>query len=96
MLHDAAEFVYRSEENEAIGMVSKQRTRSKRRPHYHTMRGVLMYSSIAVPQQGLPLGLAQSSSGPGISSMGRTLSSGRSVQRVYQSGRKRAIAGWRT
>jgi hypothetical protein len=29
MLHDTSEFVYRSEENEAIGMVSKQRTRSK-------------------------------------------------------------------
>ena len=27
VLHDTSEFVYRSEENEAIGMVSKQRTR---------------------------------------------------------------------
>ena len=58
MLHDTSEFVYRSEENEAIGMVSKQRTRSKGRPRYHTMRGVLMHSSLAVTQQGLPLGLA--------------------------------------
>jgi hypothetical protein len=48
----------RGEENEAIGMVSKQRTRSKGRPRYHTMRGVLMHSSLAVTQQGLPLGLA--------------------------------------
>jgi Transposase DNA-binding len=32
VLHDTSEFVYRSEENEAIGMVSKQRTRSKGRP----------------------------------------------------------------
>jgi hypothetical protein len=58
MLHDTSEFVYRSEENEAIGMVSKQRTRSKGRPRYHTVRGVLMHSSLAVTQQGLPLGLA--------------------------------------
>jgi hypothetical protein len=58
MLHDTSEFVYRSEENEAIGMVSKQRTRSKGRPRYHTMRGVLMHSSLVVTQQGLPLGLA--------------------------------------
>jgi hypothetical protein len=39
-------------------MVSKQRMRSKGRPRYHTMRGVLMHSSLAVTQQGLPLGLA--------------------------------------
>jgi len=58
VLHDTSEFVYRSEENEAIGMVSKQRTRSKGRPRYHTMRGVLMHSSLVVTQQGLPLGLA--------------------------------------
>src|SRR5258707_9503190 len=58
VLHDTSEFVYRSEENEAIGMVSKQRTRSRGRPRYHTMRGVLMHSSLVVTQQGLPLGLA--------------------------------------
>jgi len=58
VLHDTSEFVYRSEENEAIGMVSKQRTRSTGRPRYHTMRGVLMHSSLVVTQQGLPLGLA--------------------------------------
>ncbi len=58
VLHDTSEFVYRSEENEAIGMVSKQRTRSKGRPRYHTMRGVLMHSSLVVTQQELPLRLA--------------------------------------
>src|SRR4030081_1218698 len=58
VLHDTSEFVYRSEENEAIGMVSKQRTRSKGRARYHTMRGVLMHSSLVVTQEGLPLGLA--------------------------------------
>jgi hypothetical protein len=58
VLHDTSEFDYRNEENEAIGMVSKQRTRSTGRPRYHTMRGVLMHSSLVVTQQGLPLGLA--------------------------------------
>src|SRR5882757_8044723 len=58
VLHDTSEFVYRSEENEAIGMVSKQRTRSTGRPRYHTTCGVLMHSSLVVTQQGLPLGLA--------------------------------------
>jgi hypothetical protein len=58
VLHDTSEFVYRSEENEAIGMVSKQRTRSRGRPRNHRMRSVLMHSSLVVTQQGLPLGLA--------------------------------------
>jgi hypothetical protein len=58
VLHDTSEFVYRSEENEAIGMVSKQRTRSRGRPRNHRMRNVLMHSSLVVTQQGLPLGLA--------------------------------------
>jgi hypothetical protein len=57
MLHDTSEFVYRSDENEAIGMVSKLRTRSKGRPRYHTMR--------AVTQQSLPLGLADQVLDPG-------------------------------
>jgi hypothetical protein len=58
VLHDTTEFIYRREENEAIGMVSKQQTRYDSRPRYHTMRGVLMHSSLVVTQQGLPLGLA--------------------------------------
>ena len=58
VLHDTTEFIYRREENEAIGMVSKQQTRYDSRPRYHTMRGVLMHSSLIVTQQGLPVGLA--------------------------------------
>ena len=58
VLHDTTEFIYRREENEAIGMVSKQQTLYGGRPRYHTMRGVLMHSSLVVTQNGLPLGLA--------------------------------------
>ena len=58
VLHDTTEFIYSREENEAIGMVSKQQTQYGSRPRYHTMRGVLMHSSLVVTQDGLPLGLA--------------------------------------
>jgi hypothetical protein len=39
-------------------MVSKQQTQYGSRPRYHTMREVLMHSSLVVTQDGLPLGLA--------------------------------------
>jgi hypothetical protein len=58
VLHDTTEFIYCSEKNEAIGTLSKQQTQYGSRPRYHTMRGVLMHSSLVVTQEGLPLGLA--------------------------------------
>jgi hypothetical protein len=58
VLHDTTEFIYRREETEAIGIVSKQQTRYDSRPRYHTTCGVLMHSSLVVTQEGLPLGLA--------------------------------------
>lgn len=96
VLHDTTEFIYRREENEAIGMVSKQQTRYGSRPRYHTTCGVLMHSSLVVTQDGLPLGLAASSSGPETSSMARTRSSAGSTPLACRSSRRRAIAGWRT
>jgi hypothetical protein len=39
VLHDTTEFIYRREENVAIGMVSKQQMQYGSRPRYHTMRG---------------------------------------------------------
>jgi hypothetical protein len=59
ILHDTTEFIYGREDSQAIGIVHKQPTgygygRSRR---YHTTCGVLMHSSLAVTQEGLPLGL---------------------------------------
>jgi hypothetical protein len=58
VLHDTTEFIYRREDSEAIGMVSKQQTQYGSHPRYHTMCGVLMHSSLVVTEDGLPLGLA--------------------------------------
>ena len=58
VLHDTTEFIYRHEENGAIGILHKQQTGSKGRPRFHTTCGVLMHSSLVVTQAGLPLGLA--------------------------------------
>jgi hypothetical protein len=58
VLHDTTEFIYRREEPHAIRIVHKQQTRYDSCPRYHTTSGVLMYSSLVVTQQGLPLGLA--------------------------------------
>ncbi len=59
ILHDTTEFIYGREDSESIGMVHKQPTGYGygRRRRYHTTCGVLMHSSLAVTQEGLPLGL---------------------------------------
>jgi len=55
ILHDTSEFVYRRDDEDSVGMIG--------RPAYaktkeHTVRGILMHSSLVVTEQGLPLGLA--------------------------------------
>lgn len=59
VLHDTTEFSYRREDPEGIGLVSKGSTRKDKqgRPVYFTTCGICMHSSLAITQEGLPLGL---------------------------------------
>ena len=60
MLHDTTEFSWQRDSAQAIGVLGK--TNSGRdaqgRVRHHTVRGLLMHSSLAVTPDGLPLGLA--------------------------------------
>lgn len=59
ILHDTSEFVYKRDEDSCLGIISRPAyAKSKERPERHTVRGILMHSSLAVTQEGLPLGLA--------------------------------------
>lgn len=58
ILQDTSEFVYKRDPESPIGIIS-QPSYSKHGsyPNQHTVRGILMHSSLAVTQDGLPLGL---------------------------------------
>lgn len=60
VLHDTSEFVYKREDEASLGVISRpgvfQGTNGKL--IHHTVRGILMHSSLAVTPEGLPLGLA--------------------------------------
>lgn len=58
VLHDTTEFSYRREDPSALGKTTKISTGNAGRSRMHTIRGLLMHSSLAVTTQGLPLGLA--------------------------------------
>lgn len=60
VLHDTTEFSYTRESKEAIGILYKSCGRKDKdgRPRLHTLCGILMHSSLAVTEEGLPLGLA--------------------------------------
>src|SRR5437660_4211164 len=60
VLHDTTEFSYRREKPEAIGItkaINSGRDKAGRL-RSHTVCGILMHSSLAVTNEGLPLGLA--------------------------------------
>ena len=60
VLHDTTEFSFRREDTEAIGITKSINSgRDKAgRLRSHTVCGILMHSSLAVTNEGLPLGLA--------------------------------------
>jgi len=58
VLHDTTEFSYRREDPAALGVTHKTPTGYRGRSRMHTIRGLLMHSSLAVTAEGLPLGLA--------------------------------------
>lgn len=60
VLHDTSEFVYKREDETILGLISRPaRGRDPEgRLRHHTVRGILMHSSLAVSVEGLPLGLA--------------------------------------
>src|SRR4029077_9576840 len=60
VLHDTTEFSFQREDTEAIGITKSINSgRDKAgRLRSHTVCGILMHSSLAVTNEGLPLGLA--------------------------------------
>jgi hypothetical protein len=60
VLHDTTEFSFQRANTQAIGMTGKSCGRKEAPGRYrmHTVCGMLMHSSLAVTQDGLPLGLA--------------------------------------
>lgn len=59
ILHDTCEFVYKREDESLIGIISRPAyAKSKATPQRHTVRGILMHSSLVLTKEGLPLGLA--------------------------------------
>lgn len=60
VLHDTTEFSYKKSDTEALGVLTAVSTGkdSAGRNRLHTLRGILMHSSLAVTLDGLPLGLA--------------------------------------
>jgi hypothetical protein len=61
VLHDTTEFSCTRSDTQAIGQTRKVASGHKNergRPRMHTVCGILMYSSLAVTTDGLPLGLA--------------------------------------
>jgi hypothetical protein len=59
VVHDTTEFSYKREDMAAVGLVSKGSVRKDKqgRPMYFTTCGICLHSSLAVTQEGLPLGL---------------------------------------
>lgn len=58
ILQDTSEFVYKRDPESPIGIISQPSySKSGSYPNQHTVRGILMHSSLAVTQDGLPLGL---------------------------------------
>jgi len=59
ILHDTSEFVYKRDSESPVGIICRPSyAKESRHPDQHTVRGILMHSSLAVTQDGLPLGLA--------------------------------------
>ncbi|WKB56009.1 IS4 family transposase [Eleftheria terrae] len=60
VLHDTTEFAYHRDSDHALGLLGKVNSGwdSQGRVRHHTVRGLLMHSSLAVTTEGLPLGLA--------------------------------------
>lgn len=61
VLHDTTEFSFTRSDTQAIGLTHKVASGHKNkdgRQRLHTIRGILMHSSLAVTTDGLPLGLA--------------------------------------
>jgi hypothetical protein len=60
VLHDTCEFSYERGEACSLGLISKPSTGRQKDGslRHHTVRGILMHSSLVVTPQGLPLGLA--------------------------------------
>ena len=59
ILHDTSEFCYKREANSPLGLLGRAYLSNvkKGRSRFHTQRGILMHSSLAVTTAGLPLGL---------------------------------------
>ncbi len=59
VLHDTTQFTFTRESTEAIGVLHRSYAGKGKdgRPRHHTVCGVLMYSSLAITTEGLPLGL---------------------------------------
>jgi hypothetical protein len=60
MLHDTCEFSFQREKHSKIGLLGRPSCGKQKdgRLKHITVRGILMHSSLAVTQEGLPLGLA--------------------------------------
>ncbi len=61
LLHDTSEFSYKRKKPEEIGFISRKRKLTKGSqeiPHHISVCGILMHASLAVTQEGLPLGLS--------------------------------------
>jgi len=60
ILHDTSEFTYERANHSELGMISRPSTGQTKdgRLRHHTVRGILMHSSLALTTEGLPLGLA--------------------------------------
>jgi hypothetical protein len=67
ILHDTTEFSYRHEDSAALGILKKIPAGHRGRAGLYTSCGILMHSSLVITGDALPLGLARSSSGIGIS-----------------------------
>ncbi|MFN7097363.1 MAG: IS4 family transposase [Gammaproteobacteria bacterium] len=59
LLHDTSEFSYKRKKPEEIGFISKKKLKSAGRdmPQHISVCGILMHASLAITQEGLPLGL---------------------------------------
>ena len=58
ILDDTTELTYHREDAREIGHLGTSQVGSTTRPLYHKVCGILMHSSLAVTQEGLPLGLS--------------------------------------
>lgn len=60
VLHDTCEFTYHRNKESEIGVIGYTASGKNKagRPIRHTIRGVLMHSSLVITPEGLPLGLA--------------------------------------